>query len=63
MVKNKLTMNYRFLRMYWTIFLVSFLLNGYSQSKNPNILLIVVDDLKDYTGFLGGHPQVNIQIK
>ena len=51
-------MNYRFLRMYCTIFLVSFLLNGYAQSKNPNILLIVVDDLKDYTGFLGGHPQV-----
>ena len=56
-------MNYRFLRMYCTVFLVSFLLNGYAQSKNPNILLIVVDDLKDYTGFLGGHPQVNIQIK
>lgn len=26
--------------------------------KQPNIILIVVDDLNDYTGFLGGHPQV-----
>ncbi|WP_218598501.1 hypothetical protein [Polaribacter sp. NJDZ03] len=46
--------------MFFTIFLVSFLLNGFVQSKKPNILLIVVDDLKDYTGFLGGHAQVNI---
>ncbi|WP_303317280.1 sulfatase [Flavivirga abyssicola] len=30
-----------------------------SQNKNqPNVLLIVLDDLNDYTGFLGGHPQV-----
>ena len=27
------------------------------QKKQPNVLLIVLDDLKDYTGFLGGHPQ------
>lgn len=26
--------------------------------KQPNVLLIVIDDLNDYTGFLGGHPQV-----
>ena len=25
--------------------------------KQPNVLLIMLDDLKDYTGFLGGHPQ------
>lgn len=30
-----------------------------SQSeKQPNVILIVIDDLNDYTGFLGGHPQV-----
>ncbi|MEN8703397.1 MAG: sulfatase [Polaribacter sp.] len=33
--------------------------NVYAQkNKKPNIILIVVDDLNDYTGFLGGHPQV-----
>lgn len=25
--------------------------------KKPNVLLIMVDDLNDYVGFLGGHPQ------
>ncbi|QVY65620.1 sulfatase [Polaribacter sp. Q13] len=38
--------------------MLSIFLNGYAQEKKPNILLIVVDDLNDYTGFLGGHPQV-----
>ncbi|WP_282135533.1 sulfatase [Seonamhaeicola maritimus] len=28
------------------------------EKEQPNILLIVLDDLNDYTGFLGGHPQV-----
>lgn len=27
------------------------------ETKKNNILLIVLDDLNDYTGFLGGHPQ------
>ena len=27
-------------------------------SNQPNVLLIMLDDLNDYTGFLGGHPQV-----
>ena len=26
-------------------------------SGNPNILFIVMDDMNDYTGYLGGHPQ------
>lgn len=26
--------------------------------KNPNVLLIAVDDLNDWIGVLGGHPQV-----
>ena len=35
---------------------------GYSQTRKktaskPNILFIAVDDLNDWTGFLGGHPQ------
>ncbi|MBC8173247.1 MAG: sulfatase-like hydrolase/transferase, partial [Chitinophagales bacterium] len=31
----------------------------FSQDSKPNIILIVLDDLNDYTGFLGGHPQVH----
>ena len=27
------------------------------QKKQPNVLLIMLDDLNDYIGFLGGHPQ------
>ena len=27
-------------------------------SEQPNVLFIMLDDLNDYTGFLGGHPQV-----
>ena len=27
------------------------------QSEKPNVVLIMLDDLNDYTGFLGGHPQ------
>ncbi len=30
---------------------------GQSQPKEPNVLLIMVDDLNDYIGYLGGHPQ------
>ncbi len=26
-------------------------------NDRPNIVLIIIDDLNDYTGFLGGHPQ------
>ncbi|HOP78749.1 MAG TPA: sulfatase-like hydrolase/transferase, partial [Thermogutta sp.] len=28
-----------------------------SQKAPPNILFIAIDDLNDWTGFLGGHPQ------
>ncbi|WP_339882657.1 sulfatase-like hydrolase/transferase [Polaribacter vadi] len=28
------------------------------KKQQPNVVLIVIDDLNDYTGFLGGHPQV-----
>ena len=33
-----------------------FLFTAYAQEK-PNILMIVLDDLNDYVGVLGGHPQ------
>lgn len=29
----------------------------HKQKRPPNVLLIVIDDLNDYVGFLGGHPQ------
>jgi len=28
-----------------------------AQEKQPNILFIAIDDMNDWTGFLGGHPQ------
>ncbi|OHX64180.1 sulfatase [Flammeovirga pacifica] len=34
-----------------------FCLGQQEKNKQPNVLLIVVDDLNDYVGFLGGHPQ------
>ncbi|WP_452228503.1 MULTISPECIES: sulfatase [unclassified Lacinutrix] len=39
-----------------TIFFQNLLISQHK--KKPNVILIVVDDLNDYTGFLGGHPQV-----
>lgn len=29
----------------------------YAQAVQPNILFIAIDDMNDWTGFLGGHPQ------
>ena len=31
-------------------------IGAYAESK-PNILFIAIDDMNDWTGFLGGHPQ------
>ena len=31
---------------------------GSVESRNPNVLLIAIDDLNDWVGFLEGHPQV-----
>src|SRR3954453_18763722 len=31
---------------------------GTRAAEKPNVLFIVVDDLNDWVGFLGGHPQV-----
>jgi choline-sulfatase len=30
----------------------------HAQTKKPNVLLITIDDLNDWVGFLGGHPRV-----
>lgn len=46
-----------------SLLLVIFLMGSYSelsaadQAERPNILLIAVDDLNDWIGVLGGHPQ------
>ena len=42
------------------LFLSFFLLNSciYEEKKQPNILLIMIDDLNDYNEDLNGHPQV-----
>ncbi|WP_339882679.1 sulfatase [Polaribacter vadi] len=51
-------MKYQFTKILCIFIYFGVLFNGFSQEKKPNIILIVVDDLNDYTGFLGGHPQV-----
>ena len=51
-------MNYKFSNILFGIVYLCVFFNSFSQEKKPNIVLIVVDDLNDYTGFLGGHPQV-----
>ena len=28
-----------------------------AEPNRPNVLFIAIDDLNDWTGFLGGHPQ------
>ncbi|SVB81641.1 uncharacterized protein METZ01_LOCUS234495, partial [marine metagenome] len=31
--------------------------SGFAKDKQPNVLFIAVDDLNDWVGCLGGHPQ------
>ena len=31
--------------------------NSFAQEERPNILFIAIDDMNDWTGFLGGHPE------
>ena len=31
--------------------------NGHAAVSRPNVLMICIDDLNDWTGFLGGHPE------
>ena len=33
------------------------LFNVFTQLSKPNVVLIICDDLNDYQGVLGGHPQ------
>ena len=45
------------LRHIFTFSLISLSFLGTSQEK-PNVLLIMADDLNDYIGAFGGHPDV-----
>ena len=42
-----------------TIAILSFFLTreNHAEAPKPNILMICIDDLNDWTGFLGGHPE------
>jgi len=51
----------KYRRLYFTIIFVILIFNwceGENPQNKPNILLISVDDLNDWVGCLGGHPQV-----
>ena len=48
----------------WNVFLATMLVSGAgaavvggAEARKPNVLLISIDDLNDWTGCLGGHPQ------
>ncbi|MDE0822264.1 MAG: sulfatase, partial [Opitutales bacterium] len=47
------------IRIPFAVFLACFLLaeSHGKDSKRPNVLFIAIDDLNDWVGFLGGHPQ------
>jgi arylsulfatase A-like enzyme len=45
-----------FAKLVVTIMFLALPLPGVAQDK-PNVLMISIDDLNDWTGFLGGHPQ------
>src|SRR6056300_969667 len=45
-----------------SVFIICFLMVAFSvmaqDHKKPNVILISIDDLNDWVGCLGGHPQV-----
>ena len=41
---------------FYTLLFCTMISKNYAQKK-PNVLMIVLDDLNDYVGVLGGHPQ------
>jgi hypothetical protein len=44
-------------RTWSTLLALNLLLSASAQSERPNVLLVVVDDLNDWVGVLGGHPE------
>ena len=40
------------------IFIIGLYTTSHAQNKEkPNILMLCIDDMNDWVGFLGGHPQ------
>jgi hypothetical protein len=37
--------------------IIALLVSHHAEAKQPNVLFIAVDDLNDWVGYLGGHPQ------
>ncbi|MCY1719393.1 sulfatase [Prolixibacteraceae bacterium Z1-6] len=61
---NKANRGVKFIALSRFAFLLAVLLFYSCQQKNkellkPNVLFIAIDDLNDWTGFLGGHPQAH----
>ena len=55
----KLTLRLAYLAVAATIVFTTVVAESHAQdSSRPNVLFIAIDDLNDWTGFLGGHPQV-----
>ena len=46
------------MRILTAIFCVCFAASGWATTK-PNVLFIAIDDLNDWVGFMGGHPQAH----
>ncbi len=46
------------LKIWLSSVFVLFSLQAFSQQQKPNVVFIIVDDLNDYEGIFGGHPQV-----
>ncbi len=49
------------MKYFYLVPLIGFLFscsNPGQEKKTPNILMIAIDDLNDWTGFMGGHPDV-----
>ncbi|WP_281612773.1 sulfatase [Flammeovirga sp. SubArs3] len=46
-----------FLLFFFGLFITTGVVQAQKNKKQPNIVFIAIDDMNDWTGFLGGHPQ------
>ncbi|MDA0285229.1 MAG: sulfatase-like hydrolase/transferase, partial [Planctomycetota bacterium] len=46
----------RFVALYCALLLVAVMASAASSAERPNVLFVAVDDLNDWIGCLGGHP-------
>ncbi|MBF0199232.1 MAG: sulfatase [Planctomycetes bacterium] len=62
MVHSKTKLGKNLMKKGQLLFSIAFLLIGALQAKGqekPNVLMIVLDDLNDFVGVMGGHPQAD----